>query len=263
MATHAPAGQPCNCGLRGWMPGIEHLPIRWQRPAHIVRDAGLMQPYVVVDHIAQGYIRTIDGWATNGASKIITHFAAERGGRKVQYQDIYTEGIHTSSVSSPTARLVQQYGSVAGRGVNPYSIGIEHEGFSVDPGYGYDYIYSAQRPWPDAMVNASIEIKRWIFAQADTNLGVPSRDTIIGHYEADAKNRINDPSPANNRAVWPVERMIAELTPKPSPPPVTYPSSPALDAIESRLAAAEVLATDLAALVQQMREDLVQFRAGK
>lgn len=210
--THAPRGTACNCNLRGWKPGIEHLPIKWARPAYMLRDEGKMKAFVIVDHIMQGYLTTIDAWSVNGESKIITHFGTSRTGRQVQYQDIYTEGIHTSAINGPTAKLVQQYGSIAGRGVNPYSISIEHEGFSVPPGYGYDYIYSTVRPWPEAMVEASIDIKRWIFAQSDTNLAAPSVDTIIGHYEADARNRINDPSPSTNRTIWPRERMIAALT---------------------------------------------------
>ena len=216
--SHAATG-PCNCGARGWMPGIEHRPIRWPRPAVIVREQGLMRPYVVVDHIMQGYLTTIDAWAVNGESKIITHFGIARNGRTVQYQDIYTEGVHTSAVNGPTARLVQQYGSVGGRGVNPYSISIEHEGFSVDPGYGHDYLYSQARPWPEPMVQASIAVKRWLHAQPDTNLGPPSPETIIGHYEADARNRINDPSPQHDRSIWPRARMIAALADLPAPPP--------------------------------------------
>jgi hypothetical protein len=218
--SHAPAPQLCNCGLRGWLPGVEHRPIRWQRPSYIVRDEGLMKPFVIVDHIMQGYLTTIDAWAVNAGSKIITHFGINRAGRIVQYQDIYTEGIHTSAVNGPTSKIVQQYGSVAHRGANPYSVSIEHEGFSVDPGYGYDYIYSRSRPWPEPMVQASVRVKAWIFAQPDTNLGPPSTDTIIGHYEADARNRINDPSPQNDRGIWPRDRMIVLLTPQePAVPP--------------------------------------------
>ena len=213
QVTHAPAGGACNCGARGWMPGVEHRPIQWQRPDFMLRDAGKMRPHVIVDHIMQGYLTTIDAWATNGASKIIVHFGISRSGRTVQYQDIYTEGIHTSSVSSPTAARVLQFGSIAGRGVNPYSVAIEHEGFSVDPGYGHDYIYTRDRPWPEAMVTASVGVKRWIFAQPDTDLGAPSVDSIIGHYEADARSRINDPAPHANRSIWPRARMIAALAP--------------------------------------------------
>jgi hypothetical protein len=216
--THAAAGTKCNCNQRGWMPGIEHRPIQWTRPDYMIRDAGKMRPHVVVDHIMQGYLTTIDAWAANGQSKIITHFGISRTGRVCQYQDIYTEGVHTTSVSSPTAARVIQYGSVAGRGVNPYSIAIEHEGFSVDPGYGHDYIYTTARPWPEAMVLASIAVKRWIFAAPDTNLGAPSVDSIIGHYEADARSRINDPCPQTDRSLWPRARMIAALAPPPAAP---------------------------------------------
>ena len=221
--THAPAGTPCNCGQRGWMTGVEHRPIQWTRPEYMTRDAGKMRAYVVVDHIMQGYRRTIDAWATNGESKIIVHFGVDRAGGISQYQDIYTEGVHTSSVNAPAALRVQQHGSVAGRGVNPYSIAIEHEGFSVPPGYGYDYVYSATRPWPEAMVLATTAIKRWLFAQPDTNLGRPSVDSIIGHYEADLRNRINDPCAATDRSVWPRARMIAALA------TATAPVAPTLD----------------------------------
>jgi hypothetical protein len=201
------------------MPGVEHRPIQWQRPDFMLRDAGKMRPHVIVDHIMQGYLTTIDAWATNGASKIIVHFGISRSGRVAQYQDVYTEGIHTSSVSSPTAARVLQFGSIAGRGANPYSVAIEHEGFSVDPGYGHDYIYTRERPWPEAMVLASVAVKRWIFAQPDTDLGAPSVDSIIGHYESDARSRINDPAPATDRGIWPRDRMIRRLSAPAVPPP--------------------------------------------
>ena len=238
MTEHV-VGGPCDCGLRGWMPGVQHRPIQWKRPSWIVRDEGKMQPYVIVDHIMQGWLRTIDSWAETGASKIIVHFGIARDGRTCQYQDIYTEGIHTSSVNSPTSKIVQRLGSVARRGANPYSIAIEHEGFSVEPPYGYDFPYSAQRPWPTPMVEASIAIKRWIFAQGIANLGEPSRDSIIGHYEADARNRPHDPAPAHDRSIWPVERMIAALRPPRDTSVET--ALTLLEEAESRIAAAKRL----------------------
>jgi LysM repeat protein len=100
--------------------------------------------------------------------------------------------------------------------VNTYSIGIEHEGCSIDPRPAYsvppELIYSEQNPWPEAMVQASLAIKRWCFANVPTLEGA-SRDSIVGHYEVDATNRANDPAtPADrSRGVWPVERFIREL----------------------------------------------------
>jgi hypothetical protein len=218
---HAPKGRICNCNLRGWMPGIEHIPIEWTLPSWIRNDRGKMRPYLMVDHIAQGFISTIDDWAVRGGSKIITHFGVSRSGRRVQYMDIYTEGIHTSSVNSPSSKIVQRLGSVAHRGANSYSIATEHEGFSIHPGsYQPDYIYSSRgRGWPMAMVEASLSIKEWCFAQPDTNLGEPSVDTIIGHYEADLRNREHDPAWAEDRQVWPRDWFVkmAKAAPKPKP----------------------------------------------
>src|SRR5690606_6087659 len=73
---------------------------------------------------------------------------------------------------------------------------------------------SATNPWPAAMVESSIRVKRWCFEQAPS-LGQPSRQTIIGHYETGDPNRINDPAAAADRAVWPVERMLAALKARP------------------------------------------------
>lgn len=220
--THAPTGQKCYCNERGWMPGIYHIPIQWRRPFYIVRDEGLMRPYVVVDHIMQGFQVTMDRWAIDRELPVIVQFSTSRVGRKVQYQSIYTEGVHVSAINSPTSGRVRTLGAIPHRGANPYSIGIENEGFSVDPGYSYDYIYSRANPWPEAMVEANIEIKRWIFEQADTNLGVPSRESIIGHYEVDARNRPDDPAAAADRSTWPVDRMIAALAPQQEEAPVAY-----------------------------------------
>lgn len=199
------------------MPGVEHVPIQWALPSHITGTRGQMRAHVVVDHIMQGYLSTMVGWTRTGESRVIAHFGIGMAGRIVQFSDIYTEGIHVSSVNSPSSKRVQQFGSIAGRGVNPYSIGIEHEGASIDPRPAYSVppgmLYSRANPWPSPMVEASIRVKRWIFAQPNTYLGPPSRDSIIGHYEADLRNRENDPADARARDVWPVQRMIAALAP--------------------------------------------------
>jgi LysM repeat protein len=175
-----------------------------------------MRPVLIVDHIMQGYLRTMVDWTRTGGSKVIVHFGVGRDGRTVQFQDVLTPGIHASSLNRPVARRALERSSVAG-GVNTYSIGIEHEGCSIDPRPAYsvpaELIYSGQNPWPEAMVQASLAIKRWCFAHVPT-LESASRDSIVGHYEVDATNRANDPATPADRArgVWPVERFIRELS---------------------------------------------------
>lgn len=202
----------------GWMPGVERRPIQWSMADWNKRTD--MKPVVVIDHIAQGFIQTIVDWASNGQRKIITHFAISRSGRIVQFHPIFSPGIHATGfnhLSPYAAKRVRERTASP----NMYSIGIEHEGFSVDPGYGYDYLYSAARPWPEAMVEASIRVKAWCFANAPS-LGSPSTDSIIGHYETGDADRVNDPAPVTARGVWPRDRMVAEIresVPSPVPPP--------------------------------------------
>ncbi len=198
------------------MPGVEHVPIQWARPSWITSAQGRMRPVLIVDHIMQGFLGTMVDWTRTGGSKVIAHFGVARNGRTVQFQDVLTPGIHASSLNRPVARRALERSNIAG-GVNTYSIGIEHEGCSIDPRPAYsvppELIYSEQNPWPEPMVNASLAIKRWCFANFPT-LDAPSRDSIVGHYEVDATNRSNDPAtPADRtRGVWPVERFIRELS---------------------------------------------------
>lgn len=210
--THEAAGRPCRCGERGWMPGIEHIPIRWALPSWIRRREGTMVPLAIVDHIMQGYQSTVVDWASNGQRKIIAHFSIGRQGRTAQHLSVFTPGIHASAVINPLARVALSRGAPVS-GANTYTIGKEHEGCS-EPPRGYtvpgSMIWSRTNPWPDAMVESSLAIDRWCFANVPS-LGVPSRDSIIGHYEIDARNRPNDPATAGDRAVWPVARKLAAL----------------------------------------------------
>ncbi len=214
--SHRPANTPCACGLPGWMPGIEHIPIQWAQPPWITQRAGRMEPLAIVDHIMQGYLSTMVAWASNGQSKVIVHFGIDRSGRTVQFQPVNAPGRHVSAINQAASSIVQRRGQDAGTtGANAYTIGIEHEGCSIDPRPAYTVpagmIYSDSNPWPEAMVEASIRVKQWCFRNVPS-LGQPSRNAIIGHYEVDARNRPDDPSPANNRGVWPVERMLRALT---------------------------------------------------
>ncbi len=210
--SHRSAGQACDCGARGWMPGVEHIPIQWALPDWIRQREGKMAPVAVVDHIMQGYQSTIINWARNGESKIITHFSIGRDGRIAQHLSVFTPGIHVSAVINPAARVVLARGAPV-RGANTYTIGKEHEGCS-EPPRGYtvpeSIVWTRSNPWPEPMVRSSIEVNRWCFANVPS-LGEPNRDSVIGHYEVDARNRPNDPATTQTRDVWPVARMLAAM----------------------------------------------------
>lgn len=220
---HAAAGYICNCGNDGWMDGVEHIPPKWTIPPMSQRE---MRPLAITDHIMQGYLTTMVNWMSNGESKVIVHFGIDRRGRIVQFHPVNRVGRHVSGIYSPLSKIVQREGQHSGTtGANGYTIGIEHEGCAVDPRPAYtvpaDLIYSKTNPWPEPMVASSIRVKQWCFDNVPS-LGLPSRDTVIGHYEIDARNRPDDPAPSTDRTIWPVERMLRFIT-KPIDPPKQEP----------------------------------------
>jgi N-acetyl-anhydromuramyl-L-alanine amidase AmpD len=190
-----------------WMPDVLHEPTAAFGYSYLPR--GSTNPVAVMSHIMQGYQRTMRQWAAERppvAAKS-AHFTIGRDGLIVQHVGLFDASWTAGRVALPTWRLLPPGGNP-----NMLAVHIEHEGFSTDPGYGYDYLYSASRPWPAEMVRASIRVHRWVFAE----LGIkPSLDTVIGHFMTDGKDRINDPG-----AAWPREHIIAELrgyAPAPEP----------------------------------------------
>lgn len=193
-----------------------------------------MEAVVIIDHVMQGWLTTMVNYALDIGSekrRVTPHFnigrlaQADGEARVVQIESIFTPGIHATVVSNPTAARVRVR-SAEPYGASLYSIGIEHEGFSAPiPGLtdiahtAKASLWTPSNPWPEAMVKASIAVKRWCFEQVPTLYG-PTRNAIIGHYETGDRNRVNDPVAASDRSVWPVERMLQELRRSPSEPAV-------------------------------------------
>jgi len=189
---------------RGWVPGIEHVPTQAFGYADVA--PGSMRALAVMSHIMQGYQRTMLAWANERpyATPKSAHFTIGRGGRVVQHVGIFDPAWAAGYVNRPTWPLYR-----AGTNPNKYLIHIEHEGFSVPPGYGFDYVYTSARPWPASMVEASIEVHRWVFDQLDLE---PAPPTITGHFEVDAVNRANDPG-----LLWPRKTVIEALSASAAP----------------------------------------------
>lgn len=221
MTEHAASG-PCNCGLRGWLPGIIHIPAR----EHGYRGvpAETMQATAVVMHVAQGYIRTIDDWARSPEiDGAMPHFGVDVNGVARQYVSIFEPAWHAG-------RLDREQPTIARfRGVNPnlQTVGIELEGFSGPRGW----MTGGSAPWffslPVAARLSAAELVRWTNAQH----GITPRlhDSLIGHHEIAPTSREYDPGPA-----FPWEEFLKMVQPKQGttfPPPITGRDRSILNAI--------------------------------
>lgn len=183
---------------QGWMPGVERVPTVAFGYADM--PPASMRAVAVMSHIMQGYQRTNLAWARERpyATPKSAHFTIGRDGRIVQHVGITDPSWTAGYVNRPTWPRYRP-----GTNPNRYLVHIEHEGFSVPPGYGYDYVYDDRRPWPEAMVEASARVQLWVLAE----LGLEaSRATVIGHFETDSVNCANDPGPA-----WPRGAILAAL----------------------------------------------------
>lgn len=152
----------------------EATQIPWQYdPANPSYWKGMNTPIAVVLHIMQGYASTATQWAQQGYTGASWGFTVARDGNIQQHLGFGDGGYHAGVVNNPTWKLY------SGTNPNWMTIGIEHEGFSGEP-------------FPDAQINASAKLTRWILDY----IGQPAdRDHVIGHYEIDAINRPNDPGP--------------------------------------------------------------------
>ena len=158
--------------------------------------SGSMWPKFIINHIMQGYQSTMINWADQRppVNIVAAHFSIGRTGRIVQHKSIWDPGYH-----------------VAWGNYNSNSVGIEHEGFSVHPvAYTPDYIYSAERPWPTVMIDASIAVHKWV-VEAVRTYDPTFLYTIIGHNETGQPDRIHDPGQLWLEQVKP--RILAAFDP--------------------------------------------------
>ena len=180
-------------GSKGWMPDIDHIGTTMYGYTDVPPET--MKPIAVINHIMQGYARTMIDWATNNSVQKSAHFIIDREGNITQTVSIYSPAWHAGRTAK------ESWKSFPGGNPNKYTVGIEHEGFSVDPGYGYDYIYDGS--WPEAMMDASAKVHKWILGE----IGLEANDqTVIGHFETDAVSRANDPGPQ-----WSREDLLSRI----------------------------------------------------
>ena len=175
------------------MPDIDHIGTTMYGYTDVPPET--MKPIAVINHIMQGYARTMIDWATNNSVQKSAHFIIDREGNITQTVSIYSPAWHAGRTAK------ESWKSFPGGNPNKYTVGIEHEGFSVDPGYGYDYIYDGS--WPEAMMDASAKVHKWILGE----LSLDANDqTVIGHFETDAVSRANAPGPQ-----WSREDLLSRI----------------------------------------------------
>ena len=175
------------------MPDIDHIGTTMYGYTDVPPET--MKPIAVINHIMQGYARTMIDWATHNSVQKSAHFIIDREGNITQTVSIYSPAWHAGRTAK------ESWKSFPGGNPNKYTVGIEHEGFSVDPGYGYDYIYDGS--WPEAMMDASAKVHKWILGE----LSLDANDqTVIGHFETDAVSRANDPGPQ-----WSREDLLSRI----------------------------------------------------
>lgn len=159
----------------------------------------------IVSHVAGGFIGGLISMARDPNCPVSWHFSIGRDGRILQHRSIADPAYHAGIVNQPTWKLYD------GRNPNRRTVGIEHEGFSVNASYA-DYVYTSSKPWPEPLIASSIRVHRWIFDQVNRwtpGYLAPSEDTIITHSMLDQRTRAQDPGDLWMATVRP--RIIAAL----------------------------------------------------
>lgn len=205
----------------GWMPDTEQVrTAAWGYP-DVAEDS--MYAQAVVSHVAQGYMAGLLGIAQSSAPGKSWHFSVGRDGRIVQHVSIWDPAWHAGIVNGPTWALYPRLAAELGANPNRYTVGIEQEGFSIPPGYGFDYVYDVVHPWPDAQIASVIAIHQWVFRMCSWLEGKRDADHVITHSMIDTASRPQDPGDLWLATVRP--RIIAALS-SPAPPAAPQ-SSPA------------------------------------
>jgi N-acetyl-anhydromuramyl-L-alanine amidase AmpD len=145
------------------------------------------KPELIVIHISAGSLTSMDSWFNTPNSQASAHYGVGKDGVTVhQYVQEDKKAWHAGRVNNPSFTLYKP-------GINPnlYTIGIENEGLDLDKA-------------PVEQIRTLCELIKDIAARWNIPL---DREHIIGHFQIDAINRPNCPSP--NHAV--IDEIVALL----------------------------------------------------
>ena len=92
---------------RGWMPDVDH--IGTTQYGHADVPPNTMKPIAVINHIMQGYARTMIEWAETNSVQKSAHFIVDREGNITQTVNIYSPA---SRLKISSSLLVNPLGPV-------------------------------------------------------------------------------------------------------------------------------------------------------
>lgn len=160
------------------------MKIKWKKSPNYWRGRGGKKIIAIVDHITAGLMPGCLDWMCNPQSKASAHYLVTKKGEVLQMVAEGDTAFHAGTVKRPTWRLYN------GTNPNRYALGIEHECVS-----GGDLT--------EAQYQATLQLHKELIRKY--NIPV-DRDHIIGHYEIDRVDRLNDPG-----KYFPWERLMKEL----------------------------------------------------
>ncbi len=190
--------------MNRWMPGVERHETAAQGGYGVARDQ--MRATAVVMHVMEGWLSTMIRWSQERPVFHEASYTVGLGldGRIVQFVPIDNPAWHAGrrdyvdaqgrSVkrSDSGARLLEPTWPLWEPSRNPggHTVAIAREGF-------------AKNPWTPEQLEAAPKVIAWAMEQHDI---IPSRETLIGHYELNSITRANDPG-----GNWDKDRMLDEI----------------------------------------------------
>jgi N-acetyl-anhydromuramyl-L-alanine amidase AmpD len=155
-----------------------------------------VKPFVIVDHVAEGSLGSVDNWFTDPKNKVASaHFCVGVNGEIHQYVKIenyaWANGLSQNDWINAPAPVIRDMNC----NPNYYTVSIEHEGNDGD--------------LTEAQFYASCWLHRYIMDYCNDKWGVGMNlgsYNVIGHNQVDPKRK---PCCPGDKFPW--ERMRAEL----------------------------------------------------
>jgi N-acetyl-anhydromuramyl-L-alanine amidase AmpD len=160
------------------------------RPSPNVDSRNGRSPHFVIIHTCEGgYWGCVD-WLRQPVAGVSAHYVVKEDGSEIsQLVDENSRAWHVGQVYRDWLNE-NSHPEYQGVGVNSISIGIEHGGFA------------SQSSWPQAQINASVELVRGIITRWDLP---PDRYHIVAHGRLQPESR-SDPGPN-----WPWTSYLAAI----------------------------------------------------
>lgn len=158
------------------------------------------EPLAIVDHIVEGTAQSCIEWFNDSSNTDSSaHFLVAQNGKVYQFVEIekkaWANGLAPIDIPKATAKIVKE------KNVNPnlYTVSIEHEG-----------VFEATKgALTQAQLKATQLLHKYIIQYVRLNFGneiIPSRDTILGHYEINPVKKPDCPG-----ALFPFDNIISYL----------------------------------------------------